>query len=52
MYVSRLSRYTHKYGIEHCDAISKLLKYLESTVNFGLLHCGYPTILKGFCNTN
>ena len=32
--VSRLSRYTHNHGFEHCDAIFKLLRYLKGTINF------------------
>jgi hypothetical protein len=31
--VSKLSRYIHNHGIEHCNAISKLLRFLKSTIN-------------------
>ena len=43
--VGRLSRYTHNPSIEHWDAISRLLRYLKGTCDFGLSYCGYPTIL-------
>ena len=50
--VGRLSRYTHNPSIEHWYAISKLLRYLKGTFDFGLSYCGYPTVLKGYCNNN
>jgi hypothetical protein len=36
-----LSRYTHNPSVENWDVISKLLRYLKSTINFGLSYCGY-----------
>ena len=45
--VSRLSRYTHNPSIEHWDAISRLLRYLKGTFDYGLSYCGYPAILEG-----
>ena len=50
--VSRLSRYTHNPSIEYWDAISKLLRYLKGTLDFGLSYCGYPTVLEGYCDAN
>ena len=50
--VGRLSRYTHHPKIEHQDAISRLLRYLKGTFDYGLLYCDYPTILKGYCDAN
>jgi hypothetical protein len=50
--VSILSRYTHNPGVEHCDAISKLLRYLKGTINWGLSYCGYSPLLKGYCDAN
>ena len=50
--VGRLSRYTHNPSIEHWYAISKLLRYLKGTFDFGLSYCGYPTVLKEYCNNN
>ena len=48
--VGRLSRYTHNPSIEHWDAISRLLRYLNGTFDYGLSYCGYPNIsLFGIC---
>ena len=37
--IGRLSKYTHNPSIEHWDAISKLLRYLNGTFDFGLSYC-------------
>ena len=50
--VSRLSRCTHNLSIEHWDAISRLLRYLKGTFDYGLSYCGYPAILEGYCDAN
>jgi hypothetical protein len=50
--VGRLSRYTYNPSIEHWNAISRLLRYLKGTINFGLSYCGYPTVLEGYCDAN
>jgi hypothetical protein len=50
--VGRLSRYTHNPNIEHWNAISRLLRYLKGTINFGLSYCGYPTVLERYCDAN
>ena len=50
--VGRLSRYTHNPSIEHWDAISRLLRYLKGTFDYGLSYCGYPAILEGYCDAN
>ena len=50
--VGRLSRYTHNPSIEHWDAISRLLRYLKGTFDYGLPYCGYPAILEGYCDVN
>jgi len=34
-----LSRYTLNHDVEHWDAISKLLKYLNDTINFDFSYC-------------
>ena len=48
----RLSRYIRNPSIEHWDAISKLLRYLKGTFDFGLSYCGYSTVLEGYCDAN
>ena len=50
--VGRLSRYTHNPSIEHWDAISRLLRYLKGTFNYGLSYCGHLIILEGYCDAN
>jgi len=50
--VSMLSRYTHNPDVEYWDAISKLLRYLNGTINFGLSYCDYSPLLKGYCDAN
>ena len=50
--VGRLSRYTHNPSIEHWDAISRLLRYLKGTFDYGLSYCGYLAILEGYCDAN
>ena len=50
--VGRLSRYTHNPSIEYWDVISKLLRYLKGTFDFGLSYCGYPIVLEGYCDAN
>ena len=50
--VGRLNRYTHNPSIEHWDAISKLLRYLKGTFDFGLSYYGFPTILEWYCDAN
>jgi hypothetical protein len=34
------------------DAISKLLRYLNGTINFDLLYCGHSPLLKEYCVAN
>ena len=50
--VGRLNRYTHSPSVEHWDTISILLIYSKGTFDFGLLYCGYPIVLEGYCNAN
>jgi hypothetical protein len=50
--VGRLSRYTYNPSVEHWDAISRLLRYLKGTINYGLSYCGFPAILERYCDAN
>ena len=50
--IGRLSRYTHNLSIEHWNAISRLLRYLNGTINFGLSYCDYPIVLEGYSDGN
>jgi hypothetical protein len=48
----RLSRYTYNPSVEHWDAIFRLLRYLNDTINYGLSYCGFLAILEGYCDAN
>ena len=52
--VGRLSRYTHSPSVEHCDTIYILLIYSKGAYLFlfFLSYCGYPVVLKGYCDAN
>ena len=51
--VGRLSRYTHGPSVEHWDTISILLIHSKGIFYFYfLLYCGYPIVLKGYCDVN
>ncbi|CAM8968681.1 unnamed protein product [Rhodiola kirilowii] len=44
--VSRLARYTSNPGIEHWNAIVRILKYLRFTRNYGLHYTRYPEVIE------
>ncbi|CAL8169742.1 unnamed protein product [Prunus armeniaca] len=50
--VGRLSRYTQSPNKEHWIAISRVLKYLRDTMNFGLKYSGFPAVLEGNSDAN
>ncbi|XP_077214618.1 uncharacterized protein LOC143849484 [Tasmannia lanceolata] len=50
--VSRLSRYTQNPSKDHWDAITRVLKYLKGTVDYGLKFCGFPSVLEGYSDAN
>ena len=50
--VGRLSRYTHNPSEDHWNAISRLMRYLTGTIDYGLSFCGCPFVLKGYCDAN
>ncbi|CAL2258269.1 unnamed protein product [Prunus armeniaca] len=45
--VGRLSQYTQSPNKEHWTAISRVLKYLRGTMDFGLKYSVFPAYLKG-----
>ena len=47
-----MNRYTHSPSVEHWNTISILLIYSKGTFYFCLSYCGYPVILKGYCDAN
>ncbi|GKF72320.1 hypothetical protein Tco_0208434, partial [Tanacetum coccineum] len=46
--VGKLSRYTSNHGTQHWQAIQTVLKYLNKTIDYGLMYTGYPSVLKGY----
>ncbi|XP_074277335.1 uncharacterized protein LOC141600973 [Silene latifolia] len=47
--VGKLSRYTSRPGKEHWKAITRVLGYLKSTIDYGLVYSKYPSSLDGYC---
>ena len=50
--VCRLSRYTHNPNNNHWNALSRLMKYLRGTMNYGILYSGFPVVLEGYSDAN
>lgn len=40
--VSKLSRFTSNPSQLHWSAISRILRYLKGTMNYGIWYSGYP----------
>lgn len=50
--VSKLSQYTINPGVDHWKAITKVLRYLRYTRDYGLHYTRYPTVLEGYSDSN
>nr|GEU61318.1 zinc finger, CCHC-type [Tanacetum cinerariifolium] len=50
--VGKLSRYTSNPGTQHWQAIQRVLKYLNKTMNYRLVYSGYPSVLKGYTDAS
>ncbi|GJU89709.1 zinc finger, CCHC-type containing protein [Tanacetum coccineum] len=50
--VGRLSRFTSNLGRQHWQAITRVFKYLKSTMNYGLSYVGYPSVLEGYSDAS
>ena len=50
--VGRLSRYAHSPNQDHWDAITRLLRYLRGTMDYGIEYSGFPVVLEGYNNAN
>ncbi|RVW28420.1 hypothetical protein CK203_115015 [Vitis vinifera] len=48
----RLSRYTQSPNQDHWTVVSRVLKYLRGTINYGLCYSGFPSVLEGFSGAN
>ncbi|GKE88875.1 zinc finger, CCHC-type containing protein [Tanacetum coccineum] len=44
--VGKLSMYTSNHGTQHWQAIQRVLKYLNKTIDYGLMYTGYPSVLE------
>ena len=50
--VSRLSRYTSNPGHDHWEALIRVLRYLNYTLEYGLHYTKYPLVLEGYSDAN
>ncbi|KAL6311728.1 hypothetical protein AAG906_020723 [Vitis piasezkii] len=50
--VGRLSQYTQSPNQDHWTVVHRVLKYLRSTINYGLCYSGFPSVLEGFSDAN
>ncbi|RVW69423.1 Retrovirus-related Pol polyprotein from transposon TNT 1-94 [Vitis vinifera] len=50
--VGRLSQYTQSPNQDHWTVVSRVLKYLRGTINYGLCYSGFPSVLEGFSGAN
>ena len=48
----RLSRYTHNPNNNHWNTLTKLMKYLRGTMNYGILYSGFPVVLEEYNDAN
>ncbi|CAM8998041.1 unnamed protein product [Rhodiola kirilowii] len=50
--VGKLSRYTSNPSTHHWEAIRRVLKYLNGTMNYGLVYAGFPSVLEGYTDAS
>ncbi|KAK1422305.1 hypothetical protein QVD17_25324 [Tagetes erecta] len=50
--VSKLSRYTSNPSVEHWKSITRLLRYLRYTRNYGLHYNRNPAVIEGYTDAN
>ncbi|KAK6122523.1 hypothetical protein DH2020_043728 [Rehmannia glutinosa] len=50
--VSKLSRFTSNPSTDHWKAVTRVLRYLKYTMNYGILYTRYPAVLEGYCDAN
>nr|GEX33268.1 zinc finger, CCHC-type [Tanacetum cinerariifolium] len=50
--VGRLSRFTSNPCRHHWHALTRVFKYLKSTMNYGLSYVGYPLVLEGYSDAS
>ncbi|RVW41443.1 Retrovirus-related Pol polyprotein from transposon RE2 [Vitis vinifera] len=50
--LGRLSWYNQSPNQDHWTVGCRVLKYLRSTINYGLCFSGFPSVLEGFSDAN
>nr|GEW74534.1 zinc finger, CCHC-type [Tanacetum cinerariifolium]GEX56850.1 zinc finger, CCHC-type [Tanacetum cinerariifolium] len=50
--VGRLSRFTSNPSRQHWQAITRVFKYLKSTMNYGISYVGYHSVLEGYSDAS
>ncbi|XP_073042058.1 secreted RxLR effector protein 161-like [Primulina eburnea] len=50
--VNKLSRFTSNPSDAHWKALTKVLRYLKHTSEYGLHFTRYPAVLEGYCDAN
>ena len=50
--VRKLSRYTSNPSVLHWQAIYKVLRYLKTTLNYGICYSGEPSVSEGFTDAS
>ena len=50
--VNKLSRYTNNLEVKHWQGITRVLKYLRFTHDYGPHFTRFPTVLKGYNDAN
>jgi hypothetical protein len=50
--VSKLSRFTYNLGDDYWRGIYQVMRYLKSTMGYGIHYLGYPGVLEGYSDSN
>ncbi|XP_073272593.1 uncharacterized protein [Primulina huaijiensis] len=50
--VNKLCRFTSNPSDAHWKALTRVLRYLKHTSEYGLNYTRYPTVLEGYCDAN
>ncbi|GJY87796.1 retrovirus-related pol polyprotein from transposon TNT 1-94 [Tanacetum coccineum] len=50
--VSRLSRYTNNLGYKYWESMTRVLRYIRYTQEYGLHYTRYPAIIEGYSDAN
>jgi len=50
--VGKLCRYTSNHSAHHWQAVQRVLKYLERTMDYSLSYTGYPSVLEGYTDAS